>query len=186
MRDTMATFWRPIRGVAAKELSNNTFLFQFFHEIDMNRVLENEPWSFEQNLLVLARVQPEIPPSSMPLDTAEFWVQLHDLPLGFFSERSAKAIRNFIGEFIRIDEKAFNGSRNSFIRIRVRINITKPLISQIPIRKNGGDWSCINFRYERLPNFCFICGLIGHTENYCSKPVEDSNPSMEKLFGAWL
>jgi len=26
MRDTMATVWRPVKGVAAKELSNNTSL----------------------------------------------------------------------------------------------------------------------------------------------------------------
>nr|GLL20147.1 uncharacterized protein LOC109173053 [Ipomoea trifida] len=186
MRDTMATVWRPRKGVAAKELSNNTYLFQFFHELDMQRVLDNGPWSFEQNLLILAKISPEIPPLSMPLDSADFWVQLHDLPLGFFSDRAAMAIGNFIGEFIRTDEDAFNGWRKSFLRIRVRLNIHKPLVSQMRIRRNGGDWSWINFKYERLPNFCFICGFIGHTEMYCPKPIDDPNFSAERKFGASL
>nr|GME06049.1 uncharacterized protein LOC109151131 [Ipomoea batatas] len=95
------------------------------------------------------------------------------------------AIGNFIGEFVRIDEEAFCGWWKSFIRIRVRLNILKPLVSQMRIR-NGGNWSWINFRYERLPHFCFICGLIGHTEMYCPKPIDDPNSSLEKLFGAWL
>lgn len=127
MRDTMASVWRPRMGVAAKDLSNNTFLFLFFHDIDMLRVLNDGPWSFEQSLLVLAKAQPNIPPTVTPLDTADFWIQLHDLPLGFYSEKSVTAIGNFIGEFLKIDEATFNGWWQSFIRIRVRINITKPL-----------------------------------------------------------
>nr|GMD19222.1 uncharacterized protein LOC109173053 [Ipomoea batatas]GME06899.1 uncharacterized protein LOC109173053 [Ipomoea batatas] len=111
---------------------------------------------------------------------------MHDLPLGFFSERAATAIGNFIGEFIRIDEESFKGWWKSFLRIRVRLNINKPLVSQMRVRKNGGDWSWINFRYERLPHFCFICGLIGHTEMFCPKPIDDLNSSSEKQFGAWL
>lgn len=62
MRDTMATIWRPGRGMAIKELLNHTYLFQFFHKIDVHRIIDDEPWSFEQNLLVLARLQPDIPP----------------------------------------------------------------------------------------------------------------------------
>lgn len=172
--------------MAAKELTNNTYLFQFFHEIDVQRVLDNGPWSFEQSLLVLAKVQPDTPPLAMALDTTDFWVQVHDLPLGFFSEKAVRAIGNFIGEFLSIDEDTNNGWWKSFVRIRVRIKILKPLTSKMRIRRNGGDWSWISFKYERLPHFCFTCGLIGHTENYCSKPFEDFNPAEEKQFGPWL
>lgn len=53
MRDTLAAVWRPGRGVAVKDLGNNTFMFQFFHEIDLKHILEDGPWSFEKSLLVL-------------------------------------------------------------------------------------------------------------------------------------
>nr|GMD01183.1 uncharacterized protein LOC109173053 [Ipomoea batatas] len=175
-----------INDQEAKDLSNNTFLFQFFHDIDMLRALNDGPWSFEQNLLILAKAQPNIPPAITPLDTADFWIQLHDLPLGFYSEKSVTAIGNFIGEFLKIDEATFSGWWQSFIRIRVRINITKPLASGMRIRRNGGDWSWVSFRYERLPNFCFICGLIGHTEKFCIKLFEGFSPTAEKHFGPWL
>ncbi|XP_019177857.1 PREDICTED: uncharacterized protein LOC109173053 [Ipomoea nil] len=182
----MAAVWRPRMGVAAKELLNNTYLFQFFHDIDMQRVLNDGPWFFEQNRLVLAKTQPDIPPMVIPLNIADFWIQIHDLPLGFFSEKSISAIGNFIGEFISIDEAALSGWLKSFIRIQVRIDISKPLVSQKRIKRNGGDWSWISFKYERLPNFCFICGLIGHTEKFCVKLFEGFSPTMEKQFGPWL
>lgn len=182
----MATVWRPRMGVAAKDLSNNTYLFQFFHELDLQRVLNDGPWSFEQSLLVLAKAQPDIPPTATPLETADFWIQIHDLPLGFFSEKAVMAIGNFIGDFLSIDDDSPTGWWKSFIRIRVRINITKPLASGMRIRRNGGDWSWISFRYERLPNFCFICSLIGHTEKFCIKPFEGYPTTAERQFGAWL
>nr|GLL27465.1 uncharacterized protein LOC109173053 [Ipomoea trifida] len=122
----------------------------------------------------------------MPLDTADFWIQVHDLPLGFLLEKSFKSIGDFIGQFLHLDEATFNTWFRSFIRIRVRTNIAKPLVSQMWIRRNGSDWSWISFRYERLPNFCFICGLIGHTEKFYVKIFEGFNPTSEKQYGAGL
>lgn len=109
MRDTMATVWKPVKGMAAKEIAHNTFLFQFFHDLDVKRVLDDGPWAYEQSLLVFARIQPDVSPLSMQIDTAEFWIQIHDLPTGFFSEKSAKAIGDFIGKFIRFDEDNYGG-----------------------------------------------------------------------------
>nr|GMC77707.1 uncharacterized protein LOC109173053 [Ipomoea batatas] len=186
MRDTLAVVWRPGRGMDVKEVGHNTFIFQFFHEIDLKRILDDGPWAFEQSLLVLARIQPHILPLAMNLDCADFWIQVHDLPPGFFSAKTTEAIGNFIGTFVSIDESNFDGWWKMFLRIRVRIDITKPLTSKMRIKRNGGDWLWISFRYERLPNFCFICGLLGHTEKFCQKLFEGFDISSEKPYGSWL
>lgn len=39
----MAYLWRPGKGMYVKELGANLFLFQFFHEIDIQRVIEGSP-----------------------------------------------------------------------------------------------------------------------------------------------
>ena len=36
IKSTMASLWRPGKGVSIKDLSPTLFLFQFFHEIDVN------------------------------------------------------------------------------------------------------------------------------------------------------
>lgn len=36
MQQTLAALWRPGRGVYIRELDVNLFLFQFYHEIDIN------------------------------------------------------------------------------------------------------------------------------------------------------
>lgn len=40
MQQTMAALWRPGKGVCIKEINVNLYLFRFFHEIDVRRVIE--------------------------------------------------------------------------------------------------------------------------------------------------
>lgn len=138
-------------------------MFQLFHKVDMNHILEDDPWAFEQSLLILKRLNPNELPFEISLDTSEFWVQVHKLPASFFMENIAKAIGTTLEEFIRANKKNFDGTWKSFMRVRVILDITKPLRRKMKLKK-GGDWMWVDFKYERLPNFCFLCGVIGHTK----------------------
>ena len=44
------------------------------------------------------------------------------------------------------------------------------------LKRNSGEWFYVSFQYERLPPFCFYCGIIGHSDRLCEKlydaPVE--------------
>lgn len=39
MQQTLAALWRPGMGVYMKELDANLFVFQFYHEIDVKRIM---------------------------------------------------------------------------------------------------------------------------------------------------
>lgn len=43
MKQTLAALWRSGQGVYIKELDVNLFLIQFYHEIDIKRVVEGSP-----------------------------------------------------------------------------------------------------------------------------------------------
>lgn len=93
----------------------------------------------------------------------------HNLPLGFATIVVGQNIGNFLGEFLDYDDKHNSISWMSFMKIRVLLDITKPLECTKKIRKEGGDEKIINFKYERLSLFCYLCGFLGHTEDFCSK-----------------
>lgn len=186
MRDTMASTWRPGKGVNIMEVSMNLYLFQFFHEVDMNRILDDGPWSFEQSLLVLKKLPPHTSPFNIQMKTADFWVQAHNLPMNFFTSKVSEIIGNTLGEFIMADKKNFEGGWKSFLRVRARIDITMPLRRKMKMKRIGGEAFWVDFRYERLPNFCFLCGLIGHTERYCQRMFDGVTDDTERLFGNWL
>ncbi|CAH9119202.1 unnamed protein product [Cuscuta europaea] len=91
---TMAMVWQPVKGVSINEIEDSKFLLQFYHEGDLNRVVEEGPWSFEQNLVVIKRLGRTEKPLKVPLDHADFWVQVHNLPLSYMTARATRGIAN--------------------------------------------------------------------------------------------
>ncbi|KAL8100596.1 hypothetical protein AgCh_032744 [Apium graveolens] len=52
MKSKMADIWKPTMGINIKVLTPGLFLFQFYHKDDMNWMMNNGPWSFDNALLV--------------------------------------------------------------------------------------------------------------------------------------
>lgn len=78
-------------------------MFQFYHELDYLRVLNEGPWALDQHLLVLEALEFGKIPQEVPLFHVSFWVQAHDISNGFMSENVAREIGNFVGRFIEAD-----------------------------------------------------------------------------------
>jgi hypothetical protein len=55
------------------------------------------------------------------------------------------------------------------MRLKVRINVTNPLQQHWKVRANEGNYVKISFKYEKLGIFCYLCGLLGHTDKNCPK-----------------
>lgn len=60
MQDTLSSIWRPVKGVFMEATSYpNIFLFKFFHDLDVRRVLEDGPWTFSQQTLIVKSLKPK-------------------------------------------------------------------------------------------------------------------------------
>ncbi|XWS54770.1 hypothetical protein CRYUN_Cryun10bG0117700 [Craigia yunnanensis] len=113
MKNTLASIWLPVKGVCIKDLRPILFLFQFFHEMDLERVVKGGPWTFNQNLLLTSRLEIGMNPVHVPLYQADFSIQVHDLPCGFRSERVCKEVGNCVGSFVEVDANNFGGIRRN-------------------------------------------------------------------------
>ncbi|XVF39055.1 hypothetical protein PTKIN_Ptkin01aG0005000 [Pterospermum kingtungense] len=49
IKNRLADIWRQARGVSIKDYGDGVFLFQFYHLVDLKRVVEGGPWSFDNN-----------------------------------------------------------------------------------------------------------------------------------------
>lgn len=54
-----------------------------------------------------------------------------------------------------------------FFRFRALINLTKPLQHIMRVTTPDVTMHVGLLKYERLPTFCFCCGLIGHRYRLC-------------------
>ena len=167
-------------------MSPTLFLFQFFHEIDIKRVLDSGPWTFEQHILLVHRLEADEQPQQVPLFHTTFWVQAYNIPIGFQSEKVVQSIGTYIGSFLESDVNNFKGVWRNYMRLRVSIDVRKPLKRRMRMKPAGGDWIWVDFKYERLNTFCFICGLLSHTERNCPSLYEDVGGQVTKPYDPWM
>uniref|UniRef100_A0A199U9H5 Zinc knuckle CX2CX4HX4C domain-containing protein n=1 Tax=Manihot esculenta TaxID=3983 RepID=A0A199U9H5_MANES len=141
----MAIACRPDPGMFVKELDNN--------------VLNDGPWSFMQHLLILKELKPRENPRAVELTHMEIWIQVHNLHSCFMSQTIARTVGEYMESFVSSNEKNFTGFWKEYMRVRRKMQLSK----------RGVDWFWADFKYERFPTFCYFCGVIGHTDRFCSK-----------------
>lgn len=186
MQQTMAVLWKPGKGVYINNLEPYLFLFQFFHEVDVKRVMEGCMWSFNRKALVMRRLQEGEKPRSVELNTMDLWVQVYDLNIGFMTERVITEVGNNNGKFVASCPSNFKGVWREYLRIRVTTDLRKPLKRKMKIKKATDDWYWISFKYENVPLFCFICGVLSHSEKFCSRLFETREADIVKPYGTWM
>lgn len=80
------------------------------------------------------------------------------------------------------------GGKGNYLRVRVQVNISKPLSWVRKIWSKGKVIGWVALRYERLPNFCYWCGLVSHDDRDCETWLR-SKGSLQKKdqhFGEWI
>lgn len=185
MKSKMADVWRPAMGINIKEVKKDLFLFQFYHKDDLDWVQKGGPWSFDNAIPVFNSINMGEDPLKVPLNEVSFWIQIHDLPTGYMSESVGRQLGNFFGMFLEYDPKNNTGIWRECMRIRIKVDIRKPLKRKKKIvRKNASEF-IVSCKYERLGDFYFRCGMLSHTERFCQKKFQQSS-EMEKEWGGWL
>ncbi|XP_057802918.1 uncharacterized protein At4g02000-like [Salvia miltiorrhiza] len=186
MRSRLASIWRPGKGVFVKDIGQGRFIFQFFHEIDLLRVYDGGPWSFGNFSLILHRLKRGEFPLSVPLDILPFWVQIHNLPAGFLTEGVGRLLGNFIGSFLEYDSTNTSEIWRQYMRVRVGVRVLEPLKRFKKLKQKDGTTFVVNFKYERLHVFCFLCGRLGHSESFCELMFNSQSKDMAREWGVDL
>jgi hypothetical protein len=148
-----------MKDIGYKDMGHNVFLFTFHQPSGKKKVVE---------LLVMEEFV-----ARKTLDEYEFhkipiWVRIFKLPLGMMSRETGEDIGNQIGEWMETDGLQDGLAFGKYLRVKVRMPINMPLMrgTTVEIDENGRTIWC-PFEYEFLPDFCYICGMIGHLDKEC-------------------
>ncbi|GJT88030.1 retrotransposon protein, putative, unclassified [Tanacetum coccineum] len=99
-----------------------------------------------------------------------FWVQAHGLPFGKMKKGYAIELASKIGTLVEVDCVGEGLQLNRFLRFRVEADLSVPLCRGIELPRVGLRLLFISFKYERLSNFCYACGRLGHDDETCTFP----------------
>lgn len=187
IRSTLVRGWKPEGAVSFKTLGNNLFLVEFERFWDKARVLEGRPWIFEDNLFAMEDFNGLIPPSQMDFEKVAFWVRMYNLPLGCMGKDMGFQIGSSVGEVEEVETAEDGVGWGEFLRVRIKLDVTKPL-SRGRILKLQGKSLWTAFQYEKIPKFCFNCGVIKHGTEGCAngRVRRFSGEATAQQYGSWL
>ncbi|CAL1377594.1 unnamed protein product [Linum trigynum] len=175
--------WKLKKDFDIQVTRDNNLRLQLYCQDDKNKVLLGGPWHLERQLLMFKEISPDLDLKTLVFSKADFWVRIRELPLKWRNLQMAKKIGEMFGGFVRWDE-LHSGVSSEFLRLRVTIQVMKPLIRVVKLQGKEGPIS-YKVGYERLPIYYFRCGLLGHLKRSCAKELQ-SQTDEEDPYGAWL
>jgi hypothetical protein len=187
IRVHMMRAWKTLGAVVFKMLGDNLFLMEFENSWEKINILEGRPWLFDGNLFAVMPFDGLTPPSQLVFEKAAFWVRMYNLPLACMGSDIGKQIGATVGEVVEVDQNDGEAKWGEFLRVRIIIDLTKPLDRGRKINiRNKSTW--VKFKYEKLPNFCYHCGVVRHSRRDCAaKSLKgEGSLSRDTPFGPWL
>ncbi|TXG56754.1 hypothetical protein EZV62_018067 [Acer yangbiense] len=180
--------WNAYGHVEMELVRDNTFMFYFNNSVDRNRVWNKGPWHFGRSLITLEKPVGSGDIEKLGFDRADFWVQIHDIQILCMNRRTAKWLAEQLGEVVEIPSES-RECWGKFMRVKVRLDISKPLKRWLRLKLGKSEEvTMVGLKYERLPEFYFACGRIGHgimecTDEEARKMALEVTPTK---FGSWM
>ncbi|KAL5568428.1 hypothetical protein UlMin_025003 [Ulmus minor] len=187
-RSQLPKILQVVENVNVELIENNIFIVEFSSLRDMKRVLTNGSWNLFKNLVIFIEIQESSNISSLNFNFLELWVQVHNVLLSCMNRDCAEIIGNRIGWFseVAMGDKGVCWGR--FLRIRIVVDISMPLKRLVKLcLKEGSTPDTLLLQFERLPIFCYRCGMLGHQVQECLEEATMDDEGKEVLkYGVWM
>jgi hypothetical protein len=169
VKEIIAKARNTIKAVEVVAIDKNIFSFSFGHEVDVRRVWDRRPWSFKREHVILKKYKPEWSFNKVDFSVSDFWVQIYGLPLNSQNLTNLKKVGGFLGKVVEEDmAETGTGSCCKFVKVRVGIDVNRPLTTGFPLVREDLSVLWILFKFEKLGSFCYGCGILGHDIKDCA------------------
>ena len=119
-------------------LGPNLFLFKFYDQTHISRILSNV-WNVNGSLLAIQVWTPSAAIKDLPLCEVPFWIQIHGLPLQNMSIKNAIAIRKGLGQLVKVEDNSEETvAFRSYLKVLVSIDVNKPLNPGFNFNRSDG------------------------------------------------
>lgn len=169
----MRPAWGNPKGLIFNPVGDNMFLAEFGSGIDRDRVLDREPWMVGKHAVLLKKYDANFKPLQVRFDRLAIWARINDFPYRLMNSRRGEEIAKPLGRVLKVECDEQGRCWGGFMRVRVELKVEEPIPRYVTVfssRDKSLEW--FEVKYERLPLYCFSCGMLGHSFLVCSTPAE--------------
>ncbi|KAK9183577.1 hypothetical protein WN944_026730 [Citrus x changshan-huyou] len=148
-------------------------MFKFGAEVDKKRVLINGPWHFNNAPIVFTEPVGIGDISKQSFTHTSFWVQLQNAPIMCMDKEILTEIGGAIGKVEEVETDANGDVMGHIIRLRVLVDITKPLTKVIMVETLEGQEDTQREGQEKMQED--MQGEIGKEEGQIPVTVQYEN-----------
>ncbi|KAL4352786.1 hypothetical protein GQ457_06G015250 [Hibiscus cannabinus] len=178
--------WKTKNILEMVELQPNFFLIKPSSPGAKDMILKRRPWTVHNDFFSIKSYVPAFATTEYVFHFMTIWVRVYKLPLRAMNRDMGLRLGGTVGTALGVDHRVEGGNMGEFLRILVEVDTRKPL-RRCFLLHNGlaKQASPCPLRYERLPDFCYFCGLVGHVLASC--PTKSAADDGKKLqYGSWL
>ncbi|XP_026399286.1 uncharacterized protein LOC113295152 [Papaver somniferum] len=176
--------WKPSGAFTILELGSGIYNVRFTLLCDLLAVQQGTPWSVKEDLMLIEKGNEDSLLEDYEFRYEVFSLHIYGLPLSMLNAEKVASIVSIFGTPESI-QKSLAAKWGKFAKLRVKIDITKPLPKDMEITLKSKRKIKITFRYEKVPRLCFHCGFFGHLMKQCphlsKKLEEDRSVSTEDI-----
>ncbi|KAL6195982.1 hypothetical protein ACLB2K_031599 [Fragaria x ananassa] len=191
--DMMKIAWLSfgVVGITARDERDPTdrlFVVTVRNEEAAKDIMENSPWSVKGYSVHVQLWPDHLAIEELPTNKIAVWIQMRGVPPYMYSITNVEEMVEHFGVFITMDDPVESGDGSyCFLRVRVMLDVRRPLPTGFTLPREDGSPSWVEFKYERLSRFCFCCGRLGHietTQNPCPNSEEQRRDDI--VYGEWM
>lgn len=142
------------------------FIFKFENAEDRQKVLQSGPYVVNRRTLTLEVISNTFNFEPPPEHILPIWIKMYGLPYKLWKPRKIGALACRFGTPIEVDELTFGKNLLNFVRVLVKLDISKDLPSSYVFTSPSGDFK-VRLEYENVPTLCKKCLKSGHEESSC-------------------
>lgn len=166
VRSVLKNAWTRFSVVRMIDVDDNTMAFEFNNDGDLQQVLDLSPWSVQGCCFNLRMCGAFSTADEVCFDKLEIWIQVHGLSLSVSNAENAKQIGDSVGRCVLVELDKLAKQR-PYLRMKVEISVNQPLQTGFEWTNDKGQSRWETIKYERLSDFCYGCGRLGHTSQHC-------------------
>ncbi|KAF5471950.1 hypothetical protein F2P56_008707, partial [Juglans regia] len=102
-KSTMIKIWNLEGWIAFSEVGHNRFIIEFQKVLDIERVLNGRPWSFDKYLICIQEFDSNTPPNEIKFTQEPFRIQMHGMPLAAMTIEGGESIGATVDDVINVD-----------------------------------------------------------------------------------